>query len=118
MQVSLFRRALALFSCANRRIHWLPSTDDDQTQRAVLSPRARALREAQDRRTKQNRGGDGFSGTRTRRYVKSDSLYFLQRGMEERERQRASQQVAGSNDNDRHSAAGAVNAYSYASDYF
>lgn len=51
----------------------------------MLSPRAAALREAQDRRTRQTLNGNGF-GTRSRRYVKSDSLYFLQKGMEERER--------------------------------
>lgn len=66
---------------------------------------------------RQNQGDDGFSGARKRRYVKSDSLYFLQRSMEERERQQASQQAPGG-DSDRHSAASAANAFAYAADYF
>lgn len=51
--------------------------------RALLSPRATALREAQDR---------SAFGTSGRRHVKSDSLYFLQRGLEDRERRQLQQQ--------------------------
>lgn len=58
------------------------------------SPRSQLTQQAQQRSQQSHSNRDSHSnGLRPRRYVKSDSLYFLQRAMEERElRQKKAQQ--------------------------
>lgn len=70
------------------------------------SPRSQLTQQAQQRSQQSHSNRDNHSnGLRPRRYVKSDSLYFLQRAMEERElRQKKAQQEHSQFDNNSNSS--------------